>query len=82
MTRQGSAIMLDFVATELREARLLARALRNLGPEALREFWSELGKQRKDFLEDLSDVLVSISRNREPRRSYRDFWEKLKKARA
>lgn len=69
------------MATESGQAKELARRLRRFGPKAVEEFWSELSKSRPSFLEDLSDVVISLVRRREPRRRYSEFVLELRSRR-
>ena len=61
--------------------RTLARTVARLKPDAMRGFVAELSKSRRAVLEDLADVIVSLKRRHEPRRSFRTFWAELNKSR-
>ncbi len=49
----------------------MAKNLVRLKPAAMRGFAAELARARLGALEDLADVIVSLERQRESRRSYR-----------
>jgi len=64
------------------EVRSLAHSVARLKPTAMRGFVMELAKARRSMLEDLADVIVSVRRRSQPRRSYRRFWAELSRKRA
>lgn len=59
--------------------RQLARSVAKLKPSAMQGFVAELAKHRRQLLDDIADVIISVRRRKEPRRDFNAFWNGINK---